>query len=95
MRIVSLSINFAILLKFVYPQSVPNVCFCATSGNCNGGTGTGTDGIGLWYRGIFKEGVVFGVNPPFWEIFFNLLGYLGQKSQKYSRPHNKHNNNNK
>jgi hypothetical protein len=52
MKVICYTINFIILLNFVNPQSVPNVCFCATSGNCNSGTGsgtgTGTDGTGLW-----------------------------------------------
>ncbi|XP_070508809.1 inactive CLIP domain-containing serine protease A3-like isoform X2 [Chironomus tepperi] len=42
------ALNIIILVNSVNSQSVPNVCFCATSGNCNGGTGTGTntDGTG-------------------------------------------------
>ena len=57
MRVLTYLINFVILLNFVNPQSAPNVCFCATSGSCNGGggsgTGTGTDGTGL-YHNSFK-----------------------------------------
>ncbi|CAG9811514.1 unnamed protein product [Chironomus riparius] len=52
MRVPSYFINFIALLNLVNSQSAPNVCFCATSGSCNGiggggnggGTGTGTDG---------------------------------------------------